>query len=167
MYSLSSVQISTTILPATTGSEWRKIQEERKINLIEVCKKYGKSTQRPILKERYTFSEKNKLLYCRNAKVGTTTWKVSTFFKIKNIPWWPKFSNQMKLSSFVSFLTVRHPFERLVSAYEHKVLRNHAKFLGNITFNQFLTEHVIHEANLCPTTHQCMNIHSMPYIRGR
>jgi hypothetical protein len=156
------VDITTSILPEKSESKWRKIQEERKINLIKVCEKYGKGMKRPILKTRYTYSKKYKLLYCKNAKVGTTTWKVSLFLKIKNFIWWPK----LKLKSCVSFLKVRHPFERLVSAYEHKVLRNHAKILGNITFEQFLTEHVIHEGNHCPSTHQCMNVHWMPYINA-
>ena len=64
---------------------WKNMQIERKRRLDQVCKKYGKLVKRPILATRYTFSVKHKLLYCRNAKVGTTTWKVSTFFKIPNI----------------------------------------------------------------------------------
>ena len=132
--------------------------------MAEVCAQYGKDIERPILSERFSFSQKHRLLYCRNAKVGTTTWKVSTFFKIPSSEIYPKFNWHMKPTDVFSFFTVRHPFERLVSAYEHKVLRNHAKFLGNISFEYFLTKHVIHEANICPDTNQCMNIHWMPYI---
>ena len=73
-------------------------------------------------------------------------------------------NKRLKVHDLVSFFTVRHPFERLVSAYEHKVLRKHAKYLGNISFEQFLNNYVIREANHCPTTHQCMNRHWMPYI---
>jgi hypothetical protein len=67
----------------TKESEWKNMQLERKQRLDKVCTKYGKETERPILAERYTLSPEHKLLYCRNAKVGTTTWNVSTFNKIK------------------------------------------------------------------------------------
>ena len=66
---------------------------------------------------------------------------------------------------YTSFLTVRHPFERLVSAYEHKVLRNHAKYLHNATFEEFIRKFVIKEAQKCPHYNHCMNLHWMPYIR--
>ena len=117
---------------------------------------------RSIIKERFLFSNKYRLLYCCNAKAGTTTWKVSTFFKLKQTEHTNFFPRQ--LSNYVSFFTVRHPFERLVSAYENKVVRNHAKYLHNATFLEFLKDFVIEEYHQCPENNLCMNIHWMPYI---
>ena len=142
---------------------FEEAQRRRQDLLKSVCAKYGRKVSRPILSERFLISHKNHLLYCCNAKVGTTTWKVSTFFKVA------KYQNHVLppfaiMDKYTSFLTVRHPFERLVSAYEHKVLRNHAKYLHNSTFIEFLNNFVIKEAKECPGNHQCMNIHWMPYI---
>ena len=142
-----------------------QIQRQRLLDTI--CAKYKHEMSRPILRERFLISNKHRLLYCCNAKVGTTTWKVSTFYKIApgGSSHSQKFPSKREYQDYVSFLTVRHPFERLVSAFEHKVLRNHAKYLHNSTFEEFITNFVISEARQCPKYNHCMNIHWMPYIR--
>ena len=142
-----------------------QIQRHRLVDAV--CAKYKREMTRPILRERFLISNKHRLLYCCNAKVGTTTWKVSTFYKIApgGSSHSQKFPSPREYEDYVSFLTVRHPFERLVSAYEHKVLRNHAKYLHNSTFEEFITDFVIKEARECPKYNHCMNIHWMPYIR--
>ena len=126
---------------------FEEAQQWRQDLLKSVCAKYDRKLSRPILNERFLISHKNHLLYCCNAKVGTTTWKVSTFFKVAKYQHHnlPPFAI---IDKYVSFITVRHPFERLVSAYEHKVLRNHAKFLKNSTFIEFLHNFVILAANI-------------------
>ena len=154
---------ATTVDDLSLNLTFEEAQQRRQDLLKSVCAKYDRKLSRPILNERFLISHKNHLLYCCNAKVGTTTWKVSTFFKVAKYQHHnlPPFAI---IDKYVSFFTVRHPFERLVSAYEHKVLRNHAKFLKNSTFIEFLHNFVIKEANECPGNHQCMNIHWMPYI---
>ena len=144
---------------------WINNQLERKQMLKKVCSKYQNTTRRSFIKSRFMISPQYNFLYCYNAKVASTTWKI-IFRKIHR----PFKSNPSKkirnhTRRLISFFTVRHPFERLVSAYEHKNLRNHAKYLHNCTFHQFLTEFVIKEFEECPENNHCMNIHWMPYIR--
>ena len=153
--------------PKSDNETFMKSQIQRHRLLDTVCAKYKHEMSRPILRERFLISNNHRLLYCCNAKVGTTTWKVSTFYKIApgGSSHSQKFPSKREYQDYVSFLTVRHPFERLVSAFEHKVLRNHAKYLHNSTFEEFITNFVISEARECPEYNHCMNIHWMPYIR--
>ena len=157
----------TTLQSISDNVTFMQSQIQRHRLLDTVCAKYKREMTRPILRERFLISNKHRLLYCCNAKVGTTTWKVSTFYKIApgGSSHSQKFPSPREYEDYVSFLTVRHPFERLVSAYEHKVLRNHAKYLHNSTFEEFITDFVIKEARECPKYNHCMNIHWMPYIR--
>ena len=60
----------------TSENETFMESQIRRHHLLDnVCKKYKGEMSRPILKERFLISNKHRLLYCCNAKVGTTTWK--------------------------------------------------------------------------------------------
>ena len=98
------------------------------------------------LPNTFMYSSKHNLLFCPNAKVGTTTW-LTNFLAISNLDAMAQAAiNTSKLlhhtvpdlfrlapgdppiaplaQSTLSFSMVRHPFERLVSAYQDKVVDN-------------------------------------------
>ena len=102
--------------PKSDNETFMKSQIQRHRLLDTVCAKYKHEMSRPILRERFLISNNHRLLYCCNAKVGTTTWKVSTFYKIApgGSSHSQKFPSKREYQDYVSFLTVRHPFERLV-----------------------------------------------------
>ena len=51
-------------------------QRSRRQLLQRVCQKYRAEMSRPILGERFLISNEHRLLYCCNAKVASTSWKV-------------------------------------------------------------------------------------------
>ena len=140
------------------GQSFDQVQMKRKEMMRCVCSRYHNQTRRSFIKERFLISQEHNFLYCFNAKVASETWK-AMFTKIRKTV-----KPEQHKHPLISFFTVRHPLERLVSAYEHKVLRNHAQYLHNVTFTQFLTKFVIREHEECPETNFCMNIHWMPFI---
>ena len=100
------------------------------------------------------------ILYCEIPKAGSTTWMLGTFGRLATklgLEW----KNRIKLNHFlkvgnwtmldnilkgdaVTFTNVRHPFERLVSAYvdKEKIWRS----LNGKSFEEFLTQIVLAEA---------------------
>ncbi|XP_077868246.1 carbohydrate sulfotransferase 11-like [Saccoglossus kowalevskii] len=90
---------------------------------------------RPNKMSKLIFNEQYHLLYCRIAKIGTTSWKLIllvlsgelnntnadySFRKLhdRKYPSVPLSSNDKQ--NYTSFLFVRHPFKRLLSAYRDK-----------------------------------------------
>jgi len=169
-------------------------------NVNMVCKRYGerlKTETRPNFS--FMFDQKTNLMFCRNAKVGTTTWlthflllhpiarkkydatKISSGKLHNKIPFFftvpaknPKELRKLAESS-ISFSMVRHPFERLVSAYQDKVIdrpvgsiiKSLKNNYGQTTFESFAYL-VIKSAskNECLKTYgNCkFNNHWKPYI---
>ena len=91
---------------------------------------------------RFVVDENNKVLYCELPKVGCTNWKrtmlqliqPNTFGKLafddikgphghygeegyKYITEWPAEERLKMVDSFYKFIFVRHPLERILSAY--------------------------------------------------
>ena len=121
--------------------------------------------------EKFSFIPQYNLLYCRIPKAGTTSWVVGTIgemarkvglkmksrpqirehFEVKNID----MLNRILEGDPVSFANVRHPFERLVSAYVDKGHR--------YSWEEFL-KIVLMEAKAIPDMNFTkMNIHWRPY----
>ena len=149
--------------------DWMTKMEERYSKTVEniknVCKTYRKenSTQVPI--NTLMIDERHHLAFCRNAKVGSTTWmhhfnmllppnkrpwhdsdghlndskraKIIKFFHEGNLhnqkdrhglisrSIYDEFARKTSLTTFTF---VRHPFERLVSAYLDKIDRKKTSF---------------------------------------
>jgi len=105
---------------------------------------------------RFVVDENNKVLYCELPKVGCTNWKRTmlqliqpkTFGKLafddikgphghygeegyKYITEWPAEERVKMVDTFYKFIFVRHPLERILSAYRDKVQYD---FLRNLPF---------------------------------
>ncbi|CBY37372.1 unnamed protein product [Oikopleura dioica] len=120
---------------------------------------------------RLVVDEKHQILYCELPKVGCTNWKRTmlqlihpdTFGQMKvediksphgkkgedgykYLSSYPKEQQIFMLQTFYKFMFVRHPLERLLSAYRDKVQENYlqqnfvAKQLQEIASEDFLTE---------------------------
>jgi len=113
---------------------WWLQQLQRKERVEEICKRNGINEEAE--KKTFLYDRHNNLLFCRNAKVGTSTWlrhflslakpalkeeeitqstlhrEVPRLFSVEaQDPPIPLLANNT-----ISFSMVRHPFERLVSA---------------------------------------------------
>jgi len=121
---------------------WWQEQLERRVRVAQTC------VRERILEraDRNTFlyDPEHRLLFCRNAKVGTSTW-LQHFLSLADLPEEEEEIVQHRLhaevprlfsveprdpsipllaQATISFSMVRHPFERLVSAYQSKVVRS-------------------------------------------
>jgi len=116
---------------------WEKEQKRRKQKIKEVCLKNNveiKERENKLL--HFFYDPTHRLLVCNNAKVGSSTWRLH-FLNLANLPEEEKQRikdhNQIHKTvhthfavtgdpgdlakQTVSFSFVRHPYERLVSAY--------------------------------------------------
>lgn len=115
-------------------------QEERKFRLYQFCNSFPQNRPKrsPYL-AHHIYSDKKKVIYCYVPKVACTNWKriIYQFEKginatilmdrqtihkqgFKHI----SYANRYKLKrNYYTFLFVRHPFERLVSAYRNKFVQ--------------------------------------------
>ena len=144
------------------NQDWLKEKEKAYLKLNEnirsVCLKNKLNTHFPVALENFMVEKKHKIAYCRNAKVGTSTWmqhfnalldpehqKKISYIRPehmvgKKMNWHDfvprQFSVQkqtgMKFdfeslkkyfidNEYLTFSFVRHPFDRIVSAYKDKV----------------------------------------------
>lgn len=178
---------------ANWWEEQARIQEQVK----RVCQKYGASLRREINPEMFSYSQEYNLLYCRNQKVASSTWVQKTYRHLtglseeelsqhvrpangydNNMYGWTldrfRVENAEAVRNLentaVSFSVVRHPFERLVSAYENKILiesplsRNFEQLFGKPTFSKFVNM-IIEDSSNC-RLHFCqsLNEHWRPYL---
>ena len=74
--SAANVEAETAPAPAPGDLAFAQSQRSRRQLLQRVCQKYRAEMSRPILGERFLISNEHRLLYCCNAKVASTSWKV-------------------------------------------------------------------------------------------
>ena len=127
----------------------------------------------PIFIRLFVHSRKHKLIWCQNLKVGTTTWIDTTLSEIskkterKRIMMY--FRTRLKDLRFLddekytSFSIVRHPFERLVSAYyDFSHLKRRGKRYQKMSFDQFARS-IVKSAKRCWPSLKCLNSHFLPF----
>ena len=71
----SAANVEAEAAPGDLAS-FAQSQRSRRQLVQRVCHKYRAEMSRPILGERFLISNEHRLLYCCNAKVASTTWKV-------------------------------------------------------------------------------------------
>lgn len=131
---------SSEPLQPTTGFEaWILEQQQRRWRIARACSRAGPQIKtKRIYNRMFTFNEEHRLLFCLQPKVGSSTWldhfvsleksstqknllKLGRVDKKKHLaPSHPDIFTLAKTSITVSM--VRHPFERLISAYQDKIL---------------------------------------------
>ena len=134
-----------------------------------------------------TYLPQYNVLYCRIQKAGSSTWLLGTFiklaeqsgfkfnqktsqkqqlvqhFKVKNM----KMLNKILKRNPLAFANVRHPFERLVSAYLDKELIEVTGLTGK-SFKEFVTQTVLKKTKASKNRHwhpyndHC-NVCNVPY----
>ncbi|KAI3366300.1 hypothetical protein L3Q82_009769, partial [Scortum barcoo] len=136
---------------APTVAEWQSVSERRIELLAAVCKNSSlrNLTHVSISKfvlDRIFVCDKHKILFCQTPKVGNTQWKKvlivlnGAFSTVEEIPenlvhdheknGLPRLSSLTpqeithRLSTYFKFLIVRDPFERLISAFKDKFVKN-------------------------------------------
>lgn len=187
--------------------EWLRQQTARKTRIAATCSKYGQSVHPTPERNNFIYDSEHSLLFCRHAKVASTTW-LSYFLSLSNVEVEHRNTTEimtqkqkqvfLQLSlpfilrvtdsdpdirtlaeSTVSFSMVRHPFERLTSAYQDKVVDDGQRGIvgfqvrdwmhenyGNLSFSNFLRT-VLHFGSFqCSSIQNCeeMNVHWRPYI---
>ncbi|XP_028810862.1 carbohydrate sulfotransferase 10 [Denticeps clupeoides] len=137
--------------PPTLPSDWLSVVERRLELLSSVCSNSSlrNLTHTPVSKfvlDRIFVCDKHKILFCQTPKVGNTQWKKvlivlnGKFSKVEDIPesivhhhdknGLPRLSSfkdkeiNDRLNSYFKFIIVRDPFERIISAFKDKFVKN-------------------------------------------
>jgi len=183
--------------------QWWLKQKLLKEQIRKTCKRMGPSLRMNIkqneLKRVFLYEPRHEMLYCRNNRAGSTTWlthfvrlsklsesekKNPTHLGLGHAPWPARFQVpddgrdlRALAKSTTSFSMVRHPFERLVSAYqdmsegaittpEYIIVRNFIKEnYGEVNFPNFI-HFILHESkSKCRSLKTCeLDGHWLPYI---
>ena len=130
----------------------RTIQQERRQQVVEVCRKYGvERSSKAVTKaawalglqpEEWSFlkrvnwfymywSKRHSLIWCKVPKAGSSTWTYN-FLKLAGVDpkqhihkalrdHYPKQESNKVMQDTFRFMVVRHPFERILSAYRDKL----------------------------------------------
>ncbi|XP_031414776.1 carbohydrate sulfotransferase 10 isoform X2 [Clupea harengus] len=144
--SMSAVDVFPTI-----PSDWRSVEERRLDQLASVCRNASlrNLTHTSINKfvlDRIFVCDKQKILFCQTPKVGNTQWKKvlivlnGKYSKVEDIPedmvhdheknGLPRLSSlkeneiRERLDTYFKFFIVRDPFERIISAFKDKFVKN-------------------------------------------
>ncbi|XP_014249355.1 carbohydrate sulfotransferase 11 [Cimex lectularius] len=164
------------------GSLLNEVYIERIEHLTEACKKYKASASadsiwdnRDLL-DHILVDKKHKLLYCYVPKVACTNWK--RIFMVLNgstnetdvlsipanlahsRPEYLALSNysiadaKSLLNTYTKFIFVRHPFERLLSAYRNKLEKN---YINSKYFQSRLGRYIIKHYREKPTNSSLVN----------
>jgi len=194
------ITVLSTESSAKVFEDWWGKQKQRKEQIKRTCQKYGSSLRKHIKENDLMYDPRHELLFCRNAKVGTTTWlthflrlsnlsedaKNDTMFSSpklhRNIPPLFRVPNdhdldlRMLAKSTTSFSMVRHPFERLVSAFQDKMVDgtdpsyfNIKNFIfdkyGEVTFPNFVRMILYKSKTKCRSMNTCrLDKHWKPFI---
>lgn len=136
---------------APSAADWHPVAEKRVELLATVCKNSSLrnlthvSVSKFVL-DRLFVCDKHKILFCQTPKVGNTQWKKvlivlnGEFSSVEEIPenlvhdheknGLPRLSSlppreiTKRLNTYFKFLIVRDPFERLISAFKDKFVKN-------------------------------------------
>ncbi|KAM4601851.1 carbohydrate sulfotransferase 10 [Polymixia lowei] len=138
-----------SVMPAVT--EWQSVVEKRIELLSSVCKNSTLRTLTHVsiskfVLDRIFVCDKHKILFCQTPKVGNTQWKKvlivlnGAFSTVEEIPenlvhdheknGLPRLSSLTpaeiteRLNTYFKFFIVRDPFERLISAFKDKFVKN-------------------------------------------
>ena len=156
---------------------WHSVQTSRQKTLLQTCQSKSMETHEVVLPESFTYFVEKNLLWCRVFKVGTPPWQgVVTYFDLTgtNRTGAPRsrhfqIGNNLTFQSIqnnqpIVFVVVRHPFTRLVSAYQDKIVDKGYPQLKNKTFAEFL-HFVIEQSASCYSARSCdkMDLHWRPY----
>lgn len=177
--------------------EREKLYAGRRQRIRMVCQKYGHVLHRsdPKIINTLMVSKENQLGYCRHGKVGTSTW-MHYFLDMANsealrnlstrtglhtfIPKYFRLPQDTRLKTYLNdnplllVTFVRHPFERLVSAYENKIKyfrdkaflairENIGRMFGNLSFLSFI-KFILRELTTSCTLASCeVNVHWRPF----
>jgi len=178
-----------TVLYTNRQDNWILEQKSRQAAVQQVCQDHGEDLQHkrvPLYDPRQRTSyllyiPQLHLLFCIIPKAGSTTWIRGTLMKEIERLGLPQFDKRRQFMRYfkikdtetlqkildtnpLSFNNVRHPFERIASAY----LDPDSKALAHIkekSFEKFLTKYVLQPANasLDKKTFSQMNSHFRPY----
>ncbi|XP_030636538.1 carbohydrate sulfotransferase 10 [Chanos chanos] len=132
-------------------SDWHSVVQSRLELLSSVCKNatLWNLTHTPVRKfvlDRIFVCDKHKILFCQTPKVGNTQWKKvlivlnGKFSRVEKIPenlvhdhlrnGLPRLSSlndteiKERLNTYFKFFIVREPFERIISAFKDKFVKN-------------------------------------------
>jgi len=168
--------------------QWKEGKRKLHENIKQVCSKYGESVkiEKSGWMRKILYDPETKLMFCRNAKVGTSTWLAhflslheegSKRFNVSamapgmlhgQVPklFKPPSKNIKKLRDLaeesISFSMVRHPFERLASYYQNRIDRGRKKI---VEFKDFIQEIITDVSKDCKTYGKCnVNVHCLPFI---
>jgi len=165
--SLSKVGIQGTADP------WYQEQENRKLSVRKMCEKHAselfyKDDENLLFDSSYnwnsiSFIPQYNFLYCGVPKAGTSTMVKGTLMKLTNQTHRGNFLEKYKIADAatlrhilegdpVSFVNVRHPYERLVSAF--LMQKQNGVLTAAKTFEQFIIEDVLKKVNYNNTNRQ-------------
>ncbi|CAK8691330.1 unnamed protein product [Clavelina lepadiformis] len=119
-----------------SNSFMRRMEERmsrRRLHVQKICKAKGYSDEVSLIRNRVTYLEKFKVLFCQNPKTGITNMK-KLFNKLANyeqdlkVPLEklyqfdrPKVFNLLSKPDVLKLTVVREPFERILSAYRARI----------------------------------------------
>ncbi|XP_049542502.1 carbohydrate sulfotransferase 11-like [Anopheles darlingi] len=121
------------------GQSVEEILKQRITHLETACRNLENGGQKNIQPAFYLYSKNHSLLYCLVFKAGTSTWFYNfnswagyTDYEIMHVDnlllarkFYPKLNRVSLMNAMdhsFSFIIVRHPFERLISAFEDRMV---------------------------------------------